>query len=148
MFFIWEGNYVQWQLLFQHEFLCTQMYFPGKSCLCCCRWQMNWNSVFEKFLWIFLILYCFGSMRILTISAAETRWKAVIMNYTEQLTGTIESKGTGDLLCQSYLQHCNQFGNILSVFIWLLQLHTSKNTCRMMPPHSKLIQSRLYIFSN
>lgn len=46
MFFIWEGNYVQWQLLFQHEFLCTQMYFPGKSCLCCCRWQMNWNDVF------------------------------------------------------------------------------------------------------
>lgn len=112
------------------------------------KWIETAFSDFEKFLWIFLILYCFGSMRILTISAAETRWKAVIMNYTEQLTGTIESKGTGDLLCQSYLQHCNQFGNILSVFIWLLQLHTSKNTCRMMPPHSKLIQSRLYIFSN
>lgn len=39
--------YVQWQWLFQHESLCTQMYFPGKSCLCC-RWQMNWNGIFRS----------------------------------------------------------------------------------------------------
>lgn len=77
VFRIGKHFYVQWRwffVCFQCTFMCKQMYFPGKFCLYCHKWQMTKSCV--SWFWEIplnsWILCCFDRVRMLMIFAAET----------------------------------------------------------------------------
>lgn len=120
VFRIGKHFYVQWRcffVCFQCTFMCKQMYFPGKLCLYCHKWQMTKSCV--SWFWEIPLnswIPCFDRVRMLMISAAET-----LLCFKSELhrTPKIQEKAKqrdGDLLCQSSLQRCSQSVSILLMF--------------------------------